>query len=145
MREGEDEKRSRMFERRDNKRNAINRNFHSCEKNIHTQRLTIHHIMDESLKTLPYTAISLSVLGRLIFMFLLYKNRSTNSLSLLFCLLNICSSSMWIYYSVQMNDVPMISRSSTEIMLLIVSAVYIIRNKMVDTNKMVLPLLYYTP
>jgi len=145
MREGEDEKRSRMFERRDNKRNAININFHSCEKNIHTLRLTIHHIMDESLKTLPYTAISLSVLGRLIFMFLLYKNRSTNSLSLLFCLLNICSSSMWIYYSVQMNDVPMISRSSTEIMLLIVSAVYIIRNKMVDTNKMVLPLLFHTP
>ena len=60
---------------------------------------------------LPYTAISLSVVGRLIFMFLLYRNRSTNSLSLLFCLLNICSSSMWIYYSVHMNDIPMISRS----------------------------------
>lgn len=101
--------------------------------------------MDETMKTLPYTAISLSVLGRLIFMFLLYKNRSTNTFSLIFCLLNICSSSMWIYYSVQMNDVPMISRSSTEIMLLIVSAVYIIRNKMVDTNKMVLPLLFHTP
>ena len=76
---------------------------------------------------LPYTAISLSVVGRLIFMFLLYRNRSTNSLSLLFCLLNICSSSMWIYYSVQMNDIPMISRSSTEITLLFISAMYIIR------------------
>jgi uncharacterized protein with PQ loop repeat len=86
---------------------------------------------------LPYTAISLSVIGRLIFMFLLYRNRSTNSLSLLFCLLNICSSSMWIYYSVQTNDIPMISRSSTEITLLFISAVYIIRNKIVD--KQVLP------
>ena len=76
---------------------------------------------------MPYTAISLSVVGRLIFMFLLYRNRSTNSLSLLFCLLNICSSSMWIYYSVQMNDIPMISRSSTEITLLFISAMYIIR------------------
>ena len=76
---------------------------------------------------LPYTAISLSVVGRLIFMFLLYRNRSTNSLSLLFCVLNICSSSMWIYYSVQMNDIPMISRSSTEITLLFISAMYIIR------------------
>jgi uncharacterized protein with PQ loop repeat len=87
---------------------------------------------------LPYTAISLSVVGRLIFMFLLYRNRSTNSLSLLFCLLNICSSSMWIYYSVQTNDIPMISRSSTEITLLFISAVYIIQNKMVEKQQ-VLP------
>jgi uncharacterized protein with PQ loop repeat len=87
---------------------------------------------------LPYTAISLSVIGRLIFMFLLYRNRSTNSLSLLFCVLNICSSSMWVYYSVQMNDIPMISRSSTEITLLFISAMYIIRNKMVEKQQ-VLP------
>jgi uncharacterized protein with PQ loop repeat len=88
---------------------------------------------------LPYTAISLSVIGRLIFMFLLYRNRSTNSLSLLFCVLNICSSSMWVYYSVQMNDIPMISRSSTEITLLFISAMYIIRNKMAEKQQ-VLPM-----
>ena len=84
------------------------------------------------LKTIPYTAISLSVVGRFIFMYLLYKNKSTNSLSLLFCLLNICSSSMWVYYSVQTQDVPMIFRSSTEISLLVISSVYIIRNKIVE-------------
>ncbi len=83
------------------------------------------------LKTIPYTAISLSVVGRFIFMYLLYKNKSTNSLSLLFCILNICSSSMWVYYSVQTQDVPMIFRSCTEISLLVISSVYIIRNKMV--------------
>ena len=36
---------------------------------------------------------------------------------------------MWIYYSVQSNDTPMIVRSSIEISLLSLSAVYIIRNK----------------
>ena len=82
-----------------------------------------------SLKVIPYTATSLSVLGRFIFMYLLYKNKSTNSLSLLFCFLSIVSSSMWIYYSVQMNDMPLITRSSTEITLLFLSAVYIIKNK----------------
>lgn len=82
-----------------------------------------------SLKVIPYTATSLSVLGRFIFMFLLYKNKSTNSLSLLFCILSIISSSMWIYYSVQMNDTPLITRSSTEITLLFLSALYIIKNK----------------
>ena len=93
----------------------------------------------DTLKSIPYTAISLSVIGRLIFMFLLYKNKSTNSLSLLFCILNICSSSMWIYYSVQTQDVPMIFRSSTEISLLVISSIYIIRNKIVNKDLQILP------
>ena len=73
---------------------------------------------DSDLKIIPYTATSISVIGRFIFMFLLYKNKSTNSLSLLFCILSICSSSMWMYYSIQLNDLPMIFRSSIEITLL---------------------------
>jgi uncharacterized protein with PQ loop repeat len=83
----------------------------------------------ETLKVIPYTATSLSVFGRFIFMYLLYKNKSTNSLSLLFCTLSIISSSMWIYYSLQMNDTPLVMRSSTEITLLFLSAVYIVKNK----------------
>ncbi len=86
--------------------------------------------MNEELKVFPYTATSISVLGRLIFMFLLYRNKSTNSLSLIFCALNICSSSMWIYYSIITNDMPMIMRSSTEISLLSISAIYIVYNKL---------------
>ena len=84
---------------------------------------------NEDLKVIPYTATSLSVVGRFIFMFLLYKNKSTNSLSLTFCILSILSSAMWIYYSAQSNDTPMIVRSSIEISLLSLSAIYIIRNK----------------
>ena len=97
--------------------------------------------MDENFKIIPYTATSLSVLGRFIFMFLLYKNKSTNSLSLTFCILSIISSSMWIYYSLNVNDLPMIVRSSIEITLLSVSSIYIIKNKIVvyRINKQVLP------
>ena len=87
---------------------------------------------DSNLQIIPYTATSISVVGRFIFMFLLYKNKSTNSLSLLFCILSICSSSMWIYYSIQLNDLPMIFRSSIEITLLTLSAIYIIRNKTIN-------------
>lgn len=86
---------------------------------------------DNSIQSIPYTATSISVLGRFIFMFLLYKNKSTNSLSLTFCILNICSSGMWTYYSVKSNDFPMILRSAIEILLLGVSSIYIIRNKVV--------------
>ena len=100
---------------------------------------------DEELKIIPYTATSLSVIGRFIFMFALFKNKSTNSLSLIFCILSICSSSMWIYYSVKNNDTPMIVRSSTEITLLTLSTIYIIRNKLLQnqiqdqTQRQVLP------
>ena len=84
------------------------------------------------LKIIPYTATSLSVVGRFIFMVLLYKNKSTNIYSLIVCLLSITSSSMWIYYSSQMNDMPMIVRSSIEIALLSISSIYIIRNKVIQ-------------
>jgi uncharacterized protein with PQ loop repeat len=90
---------------------------------------------NEELKFLPYTATSISVFSRGIFMFLLYKNKSTNSLSLLFCILSISSSCMWIYYSINNNDTPMIVRSSTEIFLLTVSAIYIIKNKFSEYKK----------
>ncbi len=87
----------------------------------------------EELKILPYTATTLSIIGRFIFMFLLYKNKSTNTFSLIFCILSIFSSSMWIYYSVTINDLPMIVRSCTELTLLFISSIYIIRNKMLHT------------
>ena len=83
----------------------------------------------EQLKMLPYTAISISIVARFLFMFLLYKNKSTNSLSLLFCILSISSSSMWLYYSFINKDIPMITRSSVEILLLTISSIYIIKNK----------------
>jgi uncharacterized protein with PQ loop repeat len=92
--------------------------------------------MDKSSsQIIPYTATSLSVLARFIFMFLLYKNKSTNSLSLCFCILNICSSGMWIYYSIQVNDTPMVVRSSCDISLLTISSIYIIKNKILNNYK----------
>ena len=93
---------------------------------------------DEQLNVLPYTATSISVIGRFIFMYLLYKNKSTNSLSLLFCVLSISSSSMWLYYNIKQNDSPMITRSSIEILLLTLSSMYIIRNK-IQQYRQILP------
>ena len=94
---------------------------------------------NEELNFLPYTATSISVVGRFIFMFLLYKNKSTNSLSLLFCILSISSSSMWLYYSITNKDMPMITRSSIEIFLLIISSIYIIKNK-IQNLQQILPI-----
>jgi uncharacterized protein with PQ loop repeat len=96
--------------------------------------------MANSYEELPYTAISISIIARFIFMYLLYTKRSVNNLSLLFCILNICSSSLWTYYSLIEKDTPMIIRSSTEMVLLTCSAVYIIRNKIQERYVIVLPI-----
>lgn len=96
--------------------------------------------MNEQIIIIPYNAISLSIVGRFVFMYLLYKNKSTNNLSLLFCTLNIISSGMWIYYSVLKKDNPLIIRSCTELSLLFISSVYILRNKFVNYyNTQILP------
>ena len=92
-----------------------------------------------NITSLPYTATSLSILSRCIFMFLLYKNKSTNSLSLCVSLLSSCSSSMWLYYSVHNDDNPMIIRSSTELLLLLASIAYILRNKYKQSTSQILP------
>lgn len=82
-----------------------------------------------ALATLPYTATSISVISRGVFMVMLYKNKSTKTLSLVMCILSFSSSCMWIYYSIHNDDTPMVIRSSLEIALNTISAIYIIRNK----------------
>lgn len=95
---------------------------------------------DTILQSFPYTAITVSILARFIFLYLLYKNKSTNSYSLVFCVMNIGSSSLWIVYSLYKSDTAMIYRSATEIALLSVSAAYIIVNK-IKVRRQVVPAL----
>jgi len=89
-------------------------------------------LMNEQLVIIPYTATSISIVARLIFMYLLYTKKSTNIFSLIFCILNIFSSGMWVYYSYDKEDIPMIVRSSIDISLLSISCMYIVRNKIIN-------------
>jgi uncharacterized protein with PQ loop repeat len=83
----------------------------------------------KDIENIPITATTLSIIARFIFMFLLYKNKSTNTYSLIFCILSICSSTMWLFYAIWIDNLSLIYRSATEIGLLTLSAIYIIRNK----------------
>ena len=85
--------------------------------------------MTDLLIILPYTAVSLSMVARFIFMYLLYTKRSTNIYSLTFCYLSVASSCLWIPYGVLLHDTPIVVRSSVEIALLSLSAVYIHHNR----------------
>lgn len=78
---------------------------------------------------IPYSATAISLSARFIFMYLLYSKKSTNIYSLTFCILNICSSSLWIKYCIVISNQPLLFRSITDLILFTISAVYIINNK----------------
>jgi lipid-A-disaccharide synthase-like uncharacterized protein len=102
------------------------------------------NIKNENLQIIPYTATSISLIGRFFFMFLLYKNESTNNLSLLFSILNMSSSGLWLYYSISTNDLHMIIRTSTEFSLLSIITIYVIVHKIIhypyQNQRQILPL-----
>lgn len=84
--------------------------------------------MDENI-IIAYSATSISISARFIFMYLLYTKRSTNIYSLIFCLLNITSSSLWITYSLNIDELPLLIRSTSDLFLFTISSSYIIYNR----------------
>lgn len=88
--------------------------------------------MDNNDVIVPYSATGISIFARFIFMYLLYTKKSTNNWSLSFCLLNIASSSLWMKYSVDISDNPIMVRSSADLILFFISASYIVRNKFIQ-------------
>ena len=92
-----------------------------------------------NIEDIPIMATTIAVISRFIFMWLLYVNKSTNTYSLTFCVLSIISSSMWLNYSLTINNISLVYRSATEIGLLGISMMYIIRNK-IKSRKETLPL-----
>lgn len=93
------------------------------------------------LYIIPYSATGISIIARFIFMYLLYTKKSTNIYSLIFCILNIISSSLWINYSIVVSDLPITVRGSSDLLLFTISCVYIMynRNQEYSISKLVLP------
>ena len=83
---------------------------------------------------IAYTATFISISGRFIFMYLLYTKKSTNIYSLLFSVMNIVSSSLWITYSQMKPDTPLMVRGSADLILFTISTVYIVSNRL-ELNK----------
>ena len=81
-----------------------------------------------------YSATAISVSGRFIFMYLLYSKKSTNPYSLIFSIMNIISSSLWISYSQMKSDMPLLVRGSSDLLLFTISAIYIMYNRL-EINK----------
>ena len=79
---------------------------------------------------IAYSATVISISGRFIFMYLLYTKKSTNNYSLLFSIMNIVSSSLWVTYSNIIFDMPLLIRGSSDLVLFSISTAYIIHNKL---------------
>ncbi len=79
---------------------------------------------------IAYIATGISITGRCIFMYLLYTKKSTNPYSLVFSILNMVSSSMWITYSQMKSDTPLLIRGSCDLLLFSISTAYITSNRM---------------
>jgi hypothetical protein len=89
---------------------------------------------------IPLVATNISIVARIIFMWLLYTNKSTNTYSLIFCMLSIISSSMWLKYAVDLSITSLIFRSSSELGLIGISMLYILRNKYIRKKQPVIPI-----
>jgi hypothetical protein len=76
-----------------------------------------------------YSATFFSISGRFIFMYLLYTKKSTNLYSLLFSVMNIISSSLWVKYGEMKSDTPLLIRGSSDLVLFVISATYILHNR----------------
>jgi lipid-A-disaccharide synthase-like uncharacterized protein len=77
----------------------------------------------------PYSATAISIGARFIFMYLLYTKKSTNIYSLIFCIMNIISSILWIDYSINIEETPIMVRGIADLVLFTLSSIYIINNK----------------
>ena len=77
-----------------------------------------------------YTATVISVSARFIFMYLLYTKKSTNIFSLIFSIMNIVSSALWITYSQMVLDMPLLIRGSCDLVLFSISSGYIMHNRL---------------
>jgi len=83
---------------------------------------------------IAYSATVISISGRFIFIYLLYTKKSTNPLSLIFSIVNVISSSLWVTYGKLISDTPLIIRGSSDLILFFFSAIYIIHNRMRATR-----------
>ena len=81
-----------------------------------------------------YSATAISISGRFIFMYLLYTKKSTNPYSLIFSIINMISSSLWITYGQMKLDMPLLVIGSSDLLLFTISAIYIMYNRL-DLNK----------
>jgi hypothetical protein len=89
-------------------------------------------VKDKVNRSIAYSATTTSISGRFIFMYLLYTKKSTNIYSLVFSVLNIVSSCLWIAYSQMIVDTPLMVRGTSDLVCFTITTVYILNNRRIE-------------
>ena len=84
-------------------------------------------------EAIPLTATFFSVIGRFIFIYLLHLNKSRNTYSLLFSITSLMSGSLWLVYSINIQNQLLVYRTCIELFASFYSSVFIINNKLKDS------------
>lgn len=79
---------------------------------------------------IEFIATTLSVFSRFIFLYLIYTNKSKNTISLLFSIMSILSGSCWFYVFSKGNNILLLTRTCVELFTSLISCLYIIKNKL---------------
>lgn len=98
--------------------------------------------MDQKcLFRLVFFGTSLSILSRLGFGLVIWRNKSNNPISLSICVINIMSNCFWLPYSIQTHIKPLLFRSIADLLISIICLAYIACNiwKTTQNNRIVLP------
>ena len=84
-------------------------------------------------EAIPLTATFFSGIGRFIFIYLLHLNKSRNTYSLLFSITSLISGSLWLVYSINIQNQLLVYRTCIELCSSFYSSVFIINNKLKDS------------
>jgi len=80
------------------------------------------------LTNLVYIGTSLSILSRLCFGVVLWRNKSRNRISLAICVINIASNAFWMPYALETHTRPVLIRSAADMIISIFCGAFIVRN-----------------
>lgn len=90
-------------------------------------------MLDEKcMNNLIFVGTFLSIISRIAFGIVLWKNKSRNPISLSICLINIASNSFWLPYSIQTSTRPLFVRSIADMTISFIGFIYISYNRFHD-------------
>lgn len=80
------------------------------------------------LTNLVYIGTSLSIISRLCFGVVLWRNKSRNRISLMICCINVASNAFWMPYALDTNTTPVLIRSAADMVISILCGVFVAHN-----------------
>jgi len=83
----------------------------------------------QCLTNIVFIGTTLSIASRVGFSIVIWRNKSTNPISMGICMTNVVANGFWIPYALQTRNTPILLRSVSDMIISFVSMCYILRNR----------------